>query len=273
MLDSVKNDMLRSSEPSLSNQSKKNSISVTKKTEESANSSLVVITPKNVTDEQKEGIFWGHFDLNLSKSIEGENFYKASSISMSLDLFAYNKNGLSDEKKQNLSDIFKGDDFKELKNSFFSLNGTKNSIDEFSNEIDDLFTNISKTLDMGEKLFEGSKKLFKFTAIMFSSGLNNTQKIEAENKENKDDNNNINKNLMTDTLATTAKLYGIIGNVDKMKQKIDDAMFLKPNNTIKEYLNNINEKYSIKNKDHSGDLFSTLNRLSKLANKFNKYLN
>ncbi len=271
MLDSVKNDMLRSSEPSISNQSKKSSISVTKKTEESANSSLVVITPKNVTNKQKESIFWGHFDLNLSKSIEGENFSKASSISMSLDLFSYSKNGLSDEKKQNLSDIFQGKDFEELKDSFFSLNGSNTSIDKFSNEIDDLFSNISEVLDMDEKLFEGSKKLFKFTAIMFSSGLqNNTQEIEQKN--NKENYNDIKKNLMTDTLATTAKLYGIIGNVDKMKEKINDAMSLKPSETIKEYLDNINTKYSIPDIKHKDDLFSTLNNLSKLANKFNKYL-
>jgi len=265
MLNSVNNDMLRSSEHNVSEQVNKKNISITKKTEENYNSSVVTIIPKNVTSTQKEEIFWGHFDLNLSKSIEGENFSKASSISMSLDIFQYSKNGLSEEKKQNLSDIFNGKDFEELKNSFFSLNGSENSIDNFSDEIDDLFENISEVLDMDEKLFEGSKKLFKFTAIMFSSGLQKT-----ENTQEKD--NDFSKNLMTDTLATTARLYGIMGNIDKMKEKIDDALLLKPSTTIREYLNNINDKYSIPNIEHKDDLFSTLNNLSKLANKFNKYL-
>ncbi len=267
MLNSVKNDMLRSSEHSISKPVKEKSDSIALKQEENYHNSIVTITPQNVTDEQKESIFWGHFDLNLSKSVENNNFFKSSSISMSLDLFSYNKNGLSDEKKQKLEDIFNGDDFNELKDSFFSLNGSERSISEFNGEIDDLFENISEVLDMDEKLFEGSKKLFKFTALMFSGTLqNNNQNREEDNPDE------ISKNLMTDTLATTARLYGIMGNTDKMKEKINDAMSLKPSETIKEYLENINTKYSIPDIKHKDDLFTTLNNLSKLANRFNKYL-
>jgi replicative superfamily II helicase len=260
--------MLKSSEYNMS--SPKKSETVSKKLEEKANNSLVIITPQNVTETQKEDIFWGHFDLNLSESIKGDNFVKASSISMSIDIWGYNKNGLSEENKENLSDIFNGKDFEELKDSFFSLNEGESSVAKFSNEIDDLFSKISKTLDMDEKLFEGSKKLLKFTAIMFSSNLLMNKERDETSQDYEPQ-----KDLMTNALATTAKLYGIIGDFDNMDRNINDALLLNPNNTVREYLNDITNKYSLvdkENKNDMSDLYSTLNQLSKLSQRFNKYL-
>jgi len=249
------------------NNAKPKTTTVVEKTLKEANNSLVVISPKNVSENQKEEIFWGHFDLNMSRSVEGDNFSKSSSISMSIDIFGYNKNGISDENKENLSDLFNGKDFEELRDSFFSLNGSEEGIEGFSSEIDDLFGKISETLDMDEKLLEGPKKLLKFTAIMFSNNLNiNKDTAEAEIDEPS-------HNAITDTLATTAKLYGILGDTTNMNKKASEAMLLEPSNTIKEYLSDMTEKYSLGNEDHSNDLYKTLNRLSKLSQKFNHFLN
>ena len=238
-----------------------------------SNHSLTVISAENVTKNQKEDIFWGHFDLNMSKSIENNDFAMSSSMSMSIDIFGYNKNGISEENKENLADIFGGKDFEELQDSFFSLNGSDSSIEDFSNEIDDLFEKISETLDMDEDLFEGSKKLLKFTAVMFSNSLDFKEDdavVEVDEAKN---------NLMIDTLAITAKLYAMVGNIQNMNKKVDDAMLLEPNNTIKEFLSGITDKYSLNNKNNNDnnnndndDLFQTLNRLSKLSQKFDKFI-
>jgi len=245
--------------------------SISGKIIQESNSSLNVISTNNVTENQKEDIFWGHFDLNMSQAIEGNNFSSRSSISMSIDIFGYNKNGISEENKENLKDIFGGEDFNELKDSFFSLNGSDESLSNFSEEIDDLFGKISETLDMEEKFFEGSKKLIKFTALMFSSNLqinesNETAEIDEPTHS-----------AFTDALSITARLYGMIGDTANMNKKANDAMLLEPSNTIKEFLGSITDKYSFgenenKNENNHDDLFKTLNRLSKLSQKFNDYL-
>jgi len=249
MIDLINGGILPENKKSYSKENLEKNESIALK-EEKSNSDIVEIKLLNMSGKEKESVFWGHFDLSLSEYFEDEFSFSKSSISMSLDVFTYNKNGISETQKEKLENIFNGKEFEEFKNTFFSLNGNKKNLNEFYGEVDDLFSEVADLLNMDEKLFEGSKKLFKFTALMYSNNINSMKQKDRINE------------LMGNVFAVKSKLNEITGDGEKAEFDKKASLMVNSDSSIKEYLN-LPLSNNLQN-----DLIHTLNRLSKLSAKY-----
>lgn len=209
-------------------------------------------TNPNYNDSSKTNAFMGHFDLNISSMSEKGlitdelKSYEMNylSFSISFDVFASLSENLTKEDKETLNSVFGGKDFTEFKDSFFGLTKGEEGLNEFSKEIDDLFSKLSEVVDIDDKFFEGVKKMYMFSAVMFVNEVdknNSATEIDSNVKDNT-------ANMFSDM----SKMYGLLGDTDKMKEKASEAYMTDPKSFIHKKL-----LESITNNEQSEKVSST----------------
>ena len=203
----------------------------------------------NYNDSSKTNAFMGHFDLNISSMSEKGlitdelKSYEMNylSFSISFDVFASLSENLTKEDKETLNSVFGGKDFTEFKDSFFGLTKGEAGLNEFSKEIDDLFSKLSEVVDIDDKFFEGVKKMYMFSAVMFVNEVdknNSASEIDSNVKDNT-------ANMFSDM----SKMYDLLGNKEKATEKASEAFMTDPKSFIhKKLLESIvNNEQSDKN--------------------------
>lgn len=223
----------------------------------------------SIKNDKGATILGGAFELGidqyLEEEIKSDNFsyksVKQLSFDISFSFLKYAEDELTDEQSQKISDIFQGQDFEELKNSFFGLNEGKNGFENFSKELDDIFGKLSETLELDSKFFNGVKEMYRFAATMFVNSV-------EENKSLEDIPSNI-KDITSKSLSTLGYLDGLTGNKLGMMEKLYQSALLKPNdhnlNEIKSFMDIPKDREEIHNR-----VSKLLQSLSKQASIFEK---
>ncbi|MBN2695585.1 hypothetical protein JXR93_13065 [bacterium] len=222
-------------------------------------------------NSDKGGAFvGGAFELGIDRYLEEEiktdNYsfksVKQLSFNISFNFLKYTEGELSDEQSQKISEIFQGEDFEELKNSFFGLNEGESGFENFSKELDDIFGKLSETLELDSKFFDGVKDLYRFAATMFVGAVEEHKTLENIPSNIKD--------IASKSLSTLGYLDGLSGNSNGMMEKLYQSALLKPTdsnlNEIKSFMDIPKDREEINNR-----VAKLLQSLSKQASIFEKF--